>query len=72
MINKKLETGTCLRAWNYETGATVGQTIGIKNSNGDYEAVIHVESVRCDDEIKDRIVIKKSSLEKLGFIIIEE
>lgn len=71
-LSKKLETGTCLRTWNYDDGVTSGQTIGIKNEYGDYKPIAHIESVRCAEGLVNRVVIKKSFLKEKGFVIIEE
>ncbi len=72
MLNKKLKTGTCLRAWNYEEANFAGQAIGVKNSNGDYKSVVNIESANCLEGTVNRIVIKKTELEKMGFVIVEE
>ena len=71
-LGKKLKTGTCLQTWNYDDGVTSGQTIGIKNENGDYTPVAHIESVRCAEGLVNRLVLKKSFLKEKGFVIIEE
>ena len=72
-LSKKLATGTVIRSWIYDDEATTGQTVAIKNgSTGDYDPAIHIESVKCAQGDKNRIVIKRSVLEKLGFLIVEE
>ena len=72
-LSKKLSTGTVIKAWNYDKMTTVGQTIGVKNgSTGDFEALVHVESVKCSEGVVNRLVIKKTTAEKLGWIIVEE
>ena len=75
-LGKKLDTGTCIRAWNFDEGATTGQTIAVKNKNGEYKSVLHIESVKCMENgkpvIRNRLVIKKDVLKNNDFIIIEE
>ena len=72
-LSKKLETGTIIRTWNFDEVTTSGQTISVKNkSSGGYNPLIHIESVKCAEGIKDRIVIKKSVIKEFGFIVIEE
>ncbi|ADL36160.1 hypothetical protein bpr_II223 (plasmid) [Butyrivibrio proteoclasticus B316] len=71
-LSKKLATGTCIRAWNYDLGNCIGQAIAVKNNNADYPAMVSVESVKCAQGTINRVVIKKSELEKMGFIVVEE
>lgn len=71
-LAKTLDTGSKIRTWNYDDSNTKGQTVSIKNSNGDYEPIIHIESVKCSEGIVDRVVIKKSVLEKAGWLIVED
>ena len=71
-LNKKLKTGTCIRAWNYEESNYVGQAIGVKNSNGDYNPMVYIESVNCLEGTVDRVIIKKSELENMGFAVFIE
>ena len=71
-IAKKLSTGATLRAWNFEESNAAGQTMAIKNSNGDFEPFLHAEAVNCAQGTCNRVVFKKSVLEKLGWIVIEE
>ncbi len=72
MQKKRLATGKVVGAWSYESPNYAGITVGVKNSNGDLQPVIHAESVRCADGLVDRVVIHKSELKKLGFLIVEE
>ncbi len=72
-LSKKLKTGTIIRTWNFDEVTTSGQTISVKNkASGNYNPLIHIESVKCAEGIKDRIVIKKSVAEEFGFVVIEE
>lgn len=72
-LKKKLDTGTVIAAYNHEEGNTVGQTISAKNgSTGCYEPLVHIESVKCAEGTMNRLVIKRSTAEKLGWLIIEE
>lgn len=72
-LSKKLKTGTTIRTWNFDEGNTCGQTIAVKNgSTGNYDPLFHIESVKCAEGIKNRIVFKRSLAEKEGFIIIRE
>ena len=70
-LNKKLETGLCTRAWAYENETVQGISVGIKG-DGYYEAVFHIESVKCAEGLVNRVVIKKDFLKEKGIIIIEE
>jgi len=72
MLNKKLKTGTILRSWNYEDENYTGQALAVKTKNGTYPALIHVESIKCEDGVINQVIFKKSEFEKLGFTIIEE
>ncbi len=73
LLQKKLKTGTVIKAWNYDEGNTAGQTVAAKNgSTGDFEALVHVESVECSEGIVNRLVIKKNAAEKLGWTVVEE
>lgn len=50
-----------------------GMAIGVRDGNiGAFNALIHVESVKCVDGPANRVVIKKEELAKLGWIVIEE
>ena len=71
-LSKKLETDSIIKTWNYNEGNTIGQTVGVKNTNGDYDSILHIESVKCSEGVKNRVVIKRSVLEKLDWIIVEE
>ena len=71
-LNRKLPTGDSIGAWSYGTPCFVGIALGIKNKNGDYVNVVNAEGVKCSDGIINRLVIKKSLLEKKGWVIIEE
>ncbi len=71
-LEKTLETNSKVKSWNFDAFNTKGQRIGLKNSNGDYEPIITVESVKCSEGIVDRIVINKTLLREAGFTIIEE
>lgn len=71
-LQKKLATGTKLRTYNYDDPTYVGQTVSVENDNGDYTSIIHIESAVCNEGVVDRVVIKKSVLKELGFVIIEE
>ena len=75
-IAKKLESGTCIKTWNFEDDTFMGQTVAIKDDEMCYTPIVHVESVKCmeDDKpvVKNRIVIKKSILERYDFDIVEE
>ncbi len=71
-LGKKLNTGATLRAWNFEESNAQGQTMAIKNNNGDYEPFLHAEAINCAQGTVNRIVFKKSVLENLGWLIIEE
>lgn len=46
--------------------------MAIKNPNRNYECLVHIESVNCSEGTINRIVINRSKLKKLGFVIIEE
>lgn len=70
-LNKKLETGLCTRAWTYENETLQGISVGIK-SDGHYESVFHIESVKCAVGLVNRVVIKKDYLKEKGIVIIEE
>ncbi len=72
MQRKRLATGKVVGAWSYESPNYAGITVGVKNSNGDLQPVIHAESVRCADGLVDRVVILKAELRKLGFVIVED
>ena len=72
VLQKKLASGANIRTWNYNEENYVGQAMGIKNDNGTYESVINVESAVCSEGTVNRVVIKKSLLEKMGWTIIEE
>lgn len=73
MVNTKtLKTGTKIRVWDYENENHSGHAIGIKDVNGDFPVVINAESVNCAQGTVNRVVIKKSILEKLGWVIVEE
>lgn len=69
-IAKRLSTGTLIKAWNFDESNCQGQTVAVKNSNGDYQPVIHIESRNCAQGTVDRVEIKKSVLEELGFTVI--
>lgn len=72
-LSKKLATGTVIKTWNYDEITTTGQTIAAKNgSTGDFEALIHVESAKCSEGIINRLVIRKTAAEKLGWTVVEE
>lgn len=72
-LNITLETGAKVKTWNYDTGTMLGQSLAVKNnSTGEYEPLVHVESVKCAEGIKNRLIVKKTIAEKHGFIIIEE
>ena len=72
-LQKRLKTGTVIKAWNYDEVTTTGQTVAAKNgSTGDFEALIHAESVKCSEGIINRLVIKKSVAKRLGWIVVEE
>ena len=71
-IAKKLITGATIRAMNFDMSNTQGQTLTIRDSNGDDVPVIHVEAVNCAEGIVNRIVFKKSEAARLGFLVIEE
>ena len=72
-LNKKLETGTCVRAWNYESeNIYKGMGLGIKDKNGAYPAAINIESVHCAEGLVNRIIINKTRLKEAGFTIVEE
>ncbi len=67
MLNKKLETGTIVKAWTYEEGNTVGITVGSnKETSGDPIPLLHIESVRCAEGTVNRIVIKNDTIKKTG------
>ncbi len=74
MLQKKLKTGTIIKAWNYEEGTTTGQTVAAKNgSTGGFEPLIHAESVKCSEGIVNRLIIKKSVAKRLGWdVIVDE
>ena len=73
ILKRFFRTGTVIKAWNYDEVTTTGQTIAVKNgSTGDYEALVHVEGVKCAEGIVNRIVIKKTTAKKLGWIVVEE
>lgn len=69
-ILKKLRTGTMLRTFNFDESNANGQMVTIRNNNGDYQNVVCIESVNCAQGTIDRIQIKKSVLESLGFTVI--
>ncbi len=72
-LQKRLRTGAVIKTWNYDEVTTTGQTVAVKNgSTGDYEALVHVEGVKCAEGIVNRLVIKKTTAEKLGWIVVEE
>ncbi len=72
-LSKKLATGTVVKAWNYDEVTTTGMTIAEKNgSTGNFDALIHVESVKCAEGIINRLVIKRDAANKLGWTIVEE
>jgi hypothetical protein len=72
-LSKKLETGTVIKAWNYDEGNTVGMSVAAKNGNtGVLDALLHIESVKCAEGVVNRLVIKRETAEKLGWTIIEE
>ena len=69
-ITKKLATGTMIKAYSFDESNAQGQAIAVKNSNGDYQPVIFIESRTCAQGTIDRIEIKKRDLEELGFTVI--
>lgn len=69
-LNKKLEKGLCARAWTFEKDITQGIIVGIK-SEGNYEPVFHIESVKSLVGSVNRIIINKTRLKKAGFVIVE-
>ncbi len=71
-IAKKLITGATIRAWNFNESNAQGQTLTIRDSNGDDVPIIHVEAVNCAQGTVNRIVFKKSEAEQLGFLVVEE
>lgn len=72
-LSKKLETGTIIRTWNYEQGSTTGQTVAAKDEKtNDYDALVHIESVKDGNKLINRIVIKKADAKRLGWVIVEE
>jgi len=72
-LNKKLETGTVIKAWNYDGVTTTGMSVAAKNGNtGGFDALLHVESVKCAEGVVNRLVIKRATVEKLGWTITEE
>lgn len=72
-LSKRLETGTIIRTWNYEQGFTTGQTVAAKDkTTNDYDALVHVESVKDGNKLINRIVIKKADAKRLGWVIVEE
>lgn len=72
-LSKRLETGTIIRTWNYEQGSTTGQTVAAKNKmTNDYDALIHIESVKDGNKLINRIVIKVADAKRLGWVIVEE
>ncbi len=71
-ISKKLITGKIIKAMNFEMSNAQGQTLTIRNSNGDDVPIIHVETVNCAQGTVNRIVFKKSEAEQLGFLVVEE
>ena len=73
VLQKKLKTGTVIKAWNYDEVTTTGQTVAAKNGfTGDFESLIYAESVKCSDGIINRLVIKRSVAQRLGWIVVEE
>lgn len=73
MLNKKLETGTIVKAWPYEEGNTVGITVGSEKKTLDGPAaLLHVESVRCAEGTVNRIVIKNDTIKKQGWLVLED
>ena len=72
-LRKKLATGTVVGAWNYEDGNCIGQGISVKNNeSGIYYGLVYVESVNCAEGLVNRIAIRKSLADQLGFVIVEE
>ena len=72
-LSKRLETGTIIRTWNYEQGSTTGQTVAAKDkTTNDYDALVHVESVKDGNKLINRIVIKTVDAKRLGWVIVEE
>ena len=73
VIHQKLATGTTISAWDYDGMTAKGQTIAARNdATKEYHPLIRVESVEGADGPRNRIVIKKSEAEKLGWTIVEE
>ncbi len=70
VLNKKLKTGTCVKTWNYDEPNFAGQAISVKNSNGDYNPVVYIESANCIEGTVDRVCVKKSLLESMGITVI--
>ena len=74
-LGKKLDTGTVLMSWNYETrdGSSMGQEISVRDKNtGGYQVLIDIGSRKTEKGVENRLVIKKSLAEKLGWVVIEE
>ena len=76
MLHKKLETGTCVCTWNYEDDNCMGQTVAVKNDNGKYEPIIHVESVGNKGfegvDAHNVVYINKDKISEAGFLIVED
>lgn len=72
-LSKRLNSGAAIRTWNFGNNEdnVMGQTVGVKNANGDYEPILHIESMKCEEGVKNRVVIKKNVLEKLDWTIVE-
>ncbi len=77
VLAKKLATGTCVRTVNFdeeECGGIAdnkGQAVGVKDSRtGGYRDVMIIESRKCAEGTVNRIELKKSVLEDLGFTVI--
>ncbi len=72
-LNKKLATDVVLRTWNYEEGNKAGQTIAAYNGEtGEYDPLVHVESITCLEGTTQQITINRKNAEKHRLLIVEE
>lgn len=75
-MKKRFLTGAAVSAWTYEKETYEGVSVGIENrSTGGYDVFVNIECVKCAEGAVNRIVIKKSVLEKLknaDWVVIEE